>query len=274
MSALVGGGAQVLGAQPKVQFDVPHSARIWNYWMGGKDNYPVDRLAGDAVAAVYPRMGLLAKQSRQFLIRVVRFLAGEAGVDQFLDIGAGLPIMQNTHEVAHEIAPRARVVYVDNDPLVLTHARALLTHTTPEGATAHIGADCRDPDVVLAGARGVLDLDRPVAVMLMGVLGYVSDTDQVREIVARTMDAVPSGSYLALWDCVSTSKAMRAVEAAYARTGAMPYTVRDVDLLAGCFDGLDVVDPGFVSISQWRPEAGQVGGAIAVDGYGAVARKP
>src|SRR5918997_5106782 len=150
---------------------VPHSARIWNYWMGGKDNYEVDRAAGDAYVAVHPDIVTMAKQSRQFLIRVVRFLAGEAGMRQFLDIGTGLPTMQNTHEVAQQIAPESRIVYVDNDPLVLMHARTLLHNSTPEGVTTYVDADLHDPDLIISDARNVLNFARPIAVMLMGVLG-------------------------------------------------------------------------------------------------------
>jgi S-adenosyl methyltransferase len=141
----------------KIQFDVPHAARIWNYWMGGKDNYPVDRAAGDAVAEVYPDIVTMALQSRQFLIRAVRFLAGEAGIRQFLDIGTGLPTMQNTHEVAQAIAPDSRIVYVDNDPLVLAHARALLVNTTAQGVTTYVDADYHNPDLIISDARNVLD---------------------------------------------------------------------------------------------------------------------
>ncbi|MGH3912529.1 MAG: SAM-dependent methyltransferase, partial [Pseudonocardiaceae bacterium] len=184
----------------KIRMDVPHSARIWNYWMGGKDNYEVDRAAGDAWVAVHPGIISTATQSRQFLIRVVRFLAGEAGMRQFLDIGTGLPTMQNTHEVAQQVAPESRIVYVDNDPLVLVHARALLHNTTPEGVTTYVDADFHDPDLIIADARNVLNFNRPVAVMFMGVLGHVADFSEVRSIVARVMAAVPSGSYLALYD--------------------------------------------------------------------------
>ncbi|MGH3975099.1 MAG: SAM-dependent methyltransferase, partial [Pseudonocardiaceae bacterium] len=181
----------------KINFDVPHSARVWNYWMGGKDNYEVDQAAGDAYAALYPDISTVAKLSRQFLIRAVRFLAGEAKIRQFLDIGTGLPTMQNTHEIAQQIAPESRIVYVDNDPLVLTHARALLVNTTPEGVTTYVDADFYDPDLIISDARNVLNFTEPIAVMFMGVLGHVADFDELRSIVGRVMAAVPSGSYLA-----------------------------------------------------------------------------
>ena len=258
----------------KINFEVPHSARIWNYWMGGKDNYEVDRVAGDAWVAVHPEILTLAQQSRQFLIRVVRFLAGEAGMRQFLDIGTGLPTMQNTHDVAQQIAPESRIVYVDNDPLVLTHARALLVNTTPEGVTTYVDADLHDPDLIVSAARNVLNFTRPVAVMFMGALGHVADFDEMRSIVARVMAAVPSGSYLALEDGTGTSEAMREAAAKYAETGAIPYVVRSPEQIGQCFEGLEMVDPGLVSLTQWRPDTVEVGKVEPIDAYGAVARKP
>ncbi|HEY6424385.1 MAG TPA: SAM-dependent methyltransferase [Pseudonocardiaceae bacterium] len=262
------------GLASKIAFDVPHAARVWNYWMGGKDNYEVDRVAGAAVAEVYPDIVTMAKQSRQFLIRVVRFLAGEVGIHQFLDIGTGLPTMQNTHEVAQHIAPESRIVYVDNDPLVLVHARALLVNTTPEGVTTYVDADFHDPDLIISDARNVLDFSRPVAVMFMGVLGYVADFDETRSIVARVMAAVPSGSYLTLWDGTETGEAIVEGGAKYAESGAIPYNLRSPEQLGQCFNGLELVDPGLVPITQWGPDIAQVGKVVPIDAYGAVARKP
>lgn len=258
----------------KIHFDVPHSARIWNYWMGGKDNYEVDRAAGDAYVAVHPDIVTMAKQSRQFLIRVVRFLAGEAGMRQFLDIGTGLPTMQNTHEVAQQIAPESRIVYVDNDPLVLMHARTLLRNTTPEGVTTYVDADLHDPDLIISDARNVLNFNQPVAVMFMGVLGHVATFDEVRSIVTRVMAAVPSGSYLAIYDSTDTSEAIREAQAKYDETGAVPYILRSPEQIGQCFEGLEMVDPGLVSITQWRPDTVEVGTVKPIDDYGAVARKP
>jgi hypothetical protein len=258
----------------KIRYDVPHAARIWNYWMGGKDNYKADRAVGDAVAEVYPGIVTMANQSRQFLIRVVRFLAGEVGLHQFLDIGTGLPTMQNTHEVAQRIAPKSRIVYVDNDPLVLVHARALLGNTTREGVTAYVDADLHDPGLIISDARNVLNLSRPVAVMFMGVLGYVVDFDEVRSIVARVMAAVPSGSYLALWDGTDTSSAVVQGSVKLAESGAIPYNLRKPAQISQCFEGLEMVDPGLVSITQWRPDIAEVGKAKLIEAYGAVARKP
>jgi hypothetical protein len=258
----------------KINFDVPHSARIWNYWMGGKDNYEVDRIAGDAYIAVHPDIVTMAKQSRQFLIRVVRFLAGEVGMRQFLDIGTGLPTMQNTHEIAQQIAPESRIVYVDNDPLVLMHARTLLRNTTPEGVTTYVDADLHDPDSIISDARNVLNFNQPIAVMFMGVLGHVATFDEVRSIVTRVMAAVPSGSYLAIYDSTNTSEAIREAQAKYDDTGAVPYVLRSPEQIGQCFEGLEMVGPGLVSITQWRPDTVDVGTVAPIDDYGAVARKP
>jgi hypothetical protein len=258
----------------KINFDVPHSARIWNYWMGGRDNYEVDRAAGDAWIAVHPEIVTMAKQSRQFLIRVVRFLAGEAGMRQFLDIGTGLPTMQNTHEVAQQIAPESRIVYVDNDPLVLLHARALLRNTTPEGVTSYVDADLHDPNLIISDAHNVLNFNQPVAVMFMGILGHIATFDEARSIVARVMAAVPSGSYLAIYDSTNTGEAVRKAQAKYDETGAVRYILRSPEQIRRCFEGLEMVDPGLVSITQWRPDTVEVGTVEPIDAYGAVARKP
>ncbi len=258
----------------KINRDVPHAARMWNYWMGGKDNYEVDRATGDAVAEVYPGIVTMAKQSRRFLIRAVRFLAGEAGVHQFLDIGTGLPTMQNTHEVAQRIAPQSRIVYVDKDPLVLAYARSLLGNTTPEGVTSYVDADYHDPDLIISDARNVLNFNQPVAVMFMGVLGYVEDFDELRAIVARVMAAVPSGSYLVLWDGTDTSAAVIEGSATLAQSEAIPYNLRRPEQIGQCFEGLEMVDPGLVPITQWRPDVADAGNVRPLDAYGAVARKP
>jgi hypothetical protein len=256
----------------RLNVDSPHAARVWNYWMGGKDNYRADRAAGDAVAEVYPDIVTMAKESRRFLIRTVGFLAGrETRARQFLDIGTGLPTMQNTHEVAQGIAPECRIAYVDNDPLVLAHARALLANTTPEGETTYIEADFHDPDVIIAEARAVLDLSQPIAVMFMGVLGYVADFDEMRAIVARVMAAVPSGSYLTLWDGTDTGEAVSEGAVKYAESGAIPYHLRSPEQLGQCFQGFELVDPGLVPITRWRPDTTNTS---TIDAYGAVARKP
>src|SRR6266511_2626103 len=173
----------------KLDTGVPHSARTWNYWLGGKDNFAIDREVGDRVREAYPQIVEVARASRAF-----RYLAGEAGIRQFLDIGTGLPTANNTHQVAQRVAPESHVVYVDNDPLVLVHARALLT-SSPEGVTDYVDADLHDPDKILQEAARTLDFTKPVALMLMGILGHVKDDEEVRSIIKRLMDAMPSGSY-------------------------------------------------------------------------------
>ncbi|HEX2299811.1 MAG TPA: SAM-dependent methyltransferase, partial [Pseudonocardiaceae bacterium] len=233
-----------------------------------------DREAAEAIAAVFPHIRTAARENRKFMQRAVRHLAAEAGVRQFLDIGTGLPTANNTHEVAQRVAPESRIVYVDNDPLVLAHARALLVNTTPEGVTTYVDADFHDPDLIISDARNVLNLNQPVAVMFMGVLGHIADLDEMRSIVARVMAAVPSGSYLALYDGTDTSEAMREAAAKYAETGALPYNLRSPEQLGRCFEGLELMDPGLVSITQWRPDTAEVGDAEPIDQYGAVARKP
>ncbi|MCI2422225.1 SAM-dependent methyltransferase [Saccharopolyspora sp. K220] len=255
----------------RIDSTVPASARIWNYWMGGKDNYAVDRLAGDAWAEVNPEIVNEARQSRQFLIRVVQYLAGETGIRQFLDIGTGLPTMQNTHEVAQGIAPESRIVYVDNDPMVLAHARALLTNTTPGGVTTYLDADARNPERIIADAHNVLNFNEPIAVMFMGILGHLADYDEARSIVSRVMTAVPSGSHLALYDGVNTDEAKVEAETAYADTGAIAYHNRSPEQISRFFEGLELIPPGLISISQWRPDGETV---KPTGSYGAVARKP
>jgi S-adenosyl methyltransferase len=174
----------------RIDTSVPHSARFWNYLLGGKDNYPVDRALGDQIAKVAPGLVDVARGSREFIIRSVTYLAGEVGIRQFLDVGTGLPTANNTHEVAQRVAPDSRIVYVDNDPLVLTHAAALLT-SSPEGATDYIDADLHDPDTIIREAGRTLDFTRPVALMLTGVMGHVKSDDEARSIIGRLMDAMP-----------------------------------------------------------------------------------
>ncbi|MDG4786099.1 SAM-dependent methyltransferase [Micromonospora sp. WMMD1102] len=250
---------------------VPHSARIWNYWMGGKDNFAADREAGDAYRKQFPGIVPLARQSRRFLIRAVHHLATEAGVRNFLDIGTGLPTLENTHQVAQRAAPESRIVYVDNDPLVLTHARALLSNTTPEGVTDYVNADFHDPEQIIADARNILNFNQPIAVMFMGVLGHVAEHAEAESIVARVMAAVPSGSYLVLWDSTNTTEGFDEAQQGYDDTGAVPYVLRSPAQIERCFDGLTLLEPGIVSISRWRPEDPD---AEPVDGYGGVGHKP
>ncbi|GAA2079785.1 SAM-dependent methyltransferase [Actinomadura alba] len=259
---------------PAIDVETPHAARIWNYWMGGKDNYAADRAAGDAVAQVYPEIVTMARESRHFLIRAVRYLAAEAGVRQFLDIGTGLPTMQNTHEVAQQVAPDSKIVYVDNDPLVLLHARALLVNTTPEGVTTYVDADYHDPEQIVADAANVLNLNLPVAVMFMGVLGYEPDFERIRSILGTVMAAVPSGSHLVAWDGTDTGEAVVEGGEKLVESGGVPYVLRSPEQLARFFDGLEMVEPGLVPIPEWRREIAGIGAAERLDAYGAVARKP
>ena len=256
---------------PKIDTSVPHSARIWNYWLGGKDNYPVDRAAGDRYRETFPQIVDVARAGRYFLARSVRFLAGEAGVRQFIDVGTGLPAADNTHEVAQRMAPECRVVYVDNDPLVLAHARALLD-STPQGSCDYVDADMRDPAAILTAAARTLDLARPVAVLFMGVLGHIADYDESRAIVSALLDGVPAGSYLALKESVGAQARVKANQQ-YEQTGAVPYTSRTAAQVEGYFAGLDLVPPGVVPVGDWRPDPSPFP-PVQVDSLAGVARKP
>ncbi len=264
-------------SSPEIDTSVPHSARVWNYWLGGKDYYPVDQQAGDQFREVFPEIVDAARASRAFLTRAVRYLAGEAGIRQFLDIGTGLPTANNTHQVAQRVAPEARIVYVDNDPLVLTHARALLT-STPEGVTDYVDADLGEPDTILEAAAKTLDFSQPVALMLLGILGHVGDYDEARSIVRRLLAALPSGSYLALDDGTNVVNKALVDEAqrAYNQSGAIPYHPRSPEQIAGFFDGLELLDPGVVSVPRWRPDPADSDGSVPaeVDMFGGVGRKP
>ncbi|GAA1468018.1 SAM-dependent methyltransferase [Nocardiopsis exhalans] len=258
------------GGKPQIDTTRTHSARIWNYWMGGKDNYPIDRAAGDQVAEFFPEIVDLARTSREFLVRVVTHLTGEVGIRQFLDIGTGMPTANNTHEVAQSIAPESRVVYVDNDPLVLTHARALLVGT-PEGATDYVDADLRDPDAILEHAARTLDFDQPIALMLMGILGHIPD-DELQPIVSRLVAALPSGSYLASYDGTNTSEAYNQAIEVGNKQGDVPYLLRSPEAVAARFEGLELLEPGVVPCPLWRPHI--EGARKGLDQYGGVARKP
>jgi len=259
--------------KPKIDTSVPHSARVWNYWLGGKDNYPVDRMVGDQVMEMFPDITRLARADRAFLGRAVQFLVGEAGIRQFLDVGTGLPTANNTHQVAQSIAPESRIVYVDNDPLVLVHARALLT-STPEGACDYIDADLRHTDKILAEAAKTLDFSQPVALMLLGIMGQVPDSDDPRAIIKRLMNPMPSGSYLALSDGVNTSETFTEAVRHYNESSANTYHPRSPEQLTGFFDGLEVVEPGVVPLTTWRPEANPFPEAGDVPGMCGLGRKP
>ncbi|MFF4273409.1 SAM-dependent methyltransferase [Streptomyces sp. NPDC001536] len=257
----------------EIDTSVPHSARIWNYWLGGKDNYPVDEQAGDAYTAVFPGIVTIARSSRAFLRRTITYLAAEAGIRQFLDVGTGLPTADNTHEVAQRIAPESRIVYVDNDPLVLTHARALLS-STPEGATSYVDADANAPDRVLAAAANTLDLGRPTALILSNILGHVADHGQARAIIDHLMGALPSGSHLSINDgSRGIDPVFERAQDAYNESGAVPYHLRTVDEITSFFDGLELLEPGVVSVPLWRPDATSPAPQVIAE-HGGLARKP
>jgi hypothetical protein len=239
----------------EIDLTVPHPARRYNYWLGGKDNFKADRDSGDAIAAVFPGIRTAAMENRRFLRRAVDFLAREAGIRQFLDIGTGIPGPDNTHEVAQRVDPAARVVYVDNDPLVVVHARALLTGTK-EGATGYLEADLRDPSAILGAPEltSVLDLDEPVALLLIAVLHFVSDADDPYRVVATLRDGLPPGSYVALshstWDVLpeQTVERLRPLAAA----GPAPFVPRTRAEVARFVDGMALVEPGMTSVQRWR----------------------
>src|SRR5215469_6667528 len=258
----------------KIDVNVAHSARVWNYWLGGKDNYEVDRKVGDQVAELYPGIRISARASRALQSRVIEYLAGDAGVRQFLDVGTGLPTANNTHEVAQRIAPECRIVYVDNDPLVLVHARALLT-SSREGASDYVDADLRDSDRIMSEAARTLNFTQPIALMLNGIIGHVEDDDQARECVRRLVNFLSSGSYLAMSDGTDTDETAVRSSEVYKDNGAAPYHLRRPDVFVSFFDGLEVVEPGIVAREDWRPDVVAVtAGTGRLPGLAGVARKP
>jgi O-methyltransferase involved in polyketide biosynthesis len=257
---------------PRLDTNVPHSARVWNYWLGGKDNFAADRKVGDEVRKVYPEIVEVARTARGFLVRAVRHLVAEAGIRQFLDIGTGLPTANNTHQVAQSIAPECRIVYVDNDPLVLLHARALLT-SSPQGATDYIEADLRDTDRILRGAAETLDLTKPVAIIMQGIFGYIRDDDKAHSILKQLLDAVPSGSYLAIGDGTKTSDVHADVERTV-QEGGLDYRYRTPEQIVRFFDGLELLEPGVVPMPQWRPDPGAGDATSDPAGRVGLARKP
>jgi hypothetical protein len=243
-----GGGRRVIDTS------VAHSARVHDYWLGGKDNFAADRAAGDAVIQAYPGIVASVRANRVFLARVVRFLAAEAGIRQFLDIGTGIPASNNTHEVAQSVAPGCRVVYVDYDPVVLLHAQALLT-SSAQGALDYIDADLRDPQTLLAQAARTLDFSRPVAVMLIAIMHLIGDQDDPGGIIKQLMAAVPGGSYLALSQVASDIEAEQMAEAAkrYNRLARETQRHRSHAEVTRFFDGLELLEPGVVPVPRWRP---------------------
>jgi hypothetical protein len=276
-----GGEGEQAGWSDRIDTTTAHPARRYNYWLGGKDNFAADRESGDAIAGVYPAIRTTALENRAFLRRAVRFLAGEAGIRQFLDVGTGIPTADNTHEVAQEVAPQARIVYVDNDPIVLTHARALLS-STPEGATAYIDADLRRPETILAdeSLRRTLDFDRPIALMLIAIVHFLFEEHRPYAVVRTLVDALPPGSYVVMThgtgdlnDPVARAYAEREIRAGRVKMDAMP---RTKDEVAGFFTGLEILEPGIVPVSAWRNPVPEAARPPLVDTamYAVVARKP
>jgi hypothetical protein len=253
-----GGNAAGKTGRPPFDTSVANQARIYDYLLGGKDNYAADRAAVDAVLKIAPELGLSARANRAFLGRVVRYLTAEAGIRQFLDIGTGIPTAGNTHQVAQAIAPESRVVYVDYDPVVLAHARALLT-SHQAGATEYIDGDLRDTDTILAQAARLLDFAQPVAVTLLMILHVIPDSDDPYAIVAKVMDALPSGSYLAVSHLGSElldAEAKRGFENIVSRTAQQQYIGRTHEQMARFFAGMDLVEPEIVRVEEWRPDPG------------------
>ena len=252
---------------------VAHSARVWNYLLGGKDHFAPDRETGDLILRMFPGIARLARLQRRFLVHAVGYLAGEGGVRQFLDVGTGLPTADNTHEVAQAAAPDARIVYADNDPMVLVHAKALLT-SAPGGATSYIEADVRDPDAILGAAAGTLDFSQPVGLIMLGIMGQLPDSDEPHAVLRRYLDALPAGSYLALCDGADTSPALNEAIAVYNQNSASSYHLRSAERIGAFFDGLTMVPPGLVPASQWGggDSAGEAADEDAT--FAGVGRKP
>jgi hypothetical protein len=259
---------------PDFDTSVPHIARVYDYWLGGKDNFAADRELGERAIQAYPNLVFSVRANRAFLARTVRFLAAEAGIMQFLDIGTGIPAASNTHQVAQRVVPACRIVYVDNDPIVLLHARALLK-SKPAGACAYLDADLRDPDTILAGAAETLDFGKPVAVMLIAVMHFVGGDAEAGKIVGRLMGACAPGSYLAISHAASDIDAepMAAMTRRLNQSGAEHMTIRDRAGVTRLFDGLDLVAPGLIRAAEWRPDS-DLEAASPAACWGGVARKP
>jgi S-adenosyl methyltransferase len=261
------------GPLPEIDTSVAHIARVYDYWLGGKDNFAPDRAAAQAAMREDPNVVEGVRGNRAFLARAVRYLTGEAGIRQFLDIGTGIPAVDNTHEVAQDLAPGSRVVYVDNDAIVLAHARALLTSAT-EGATAYLDQDLRNVGEIVRAAADTLDFSQPVAVMLIGILHCIQDEDDPAGIIRRLMDAVPAGSYLAISHPANdlNDPGVRRLASRLNELMPMKLTFRSRAQVAAFFDGLDLVEPGLVRVPEWRPDRGtDVGNPAAL--WGGVARK-
>ena len=269
-----GEAADAPGDATAFDTSVAHVARVYNYWLGGKDNFAADRAAAEQAMSAFPDIVLSARANRAFLRRTVTYLAREAGIRQFLDIGTGIPSANNTHEVAQSVAADSRIVYVDNDPVVLAHARALLTSSS-NGATDYIDADLRQADQILAGAAGTLDFSQPVAVMLMAILQHLNDDDDPYAVVGKLMAAVPSGSYLVLSHPAKDIHAaeMAAMAERLNQMMAEKVTFRGEAEVARFFTGLELVEPGMTNVPGWRPDTEEEASSPAALWAG-VARKP
>jgi SAM-dependent methyltransferase len=273
------GGIDATGAQqvpPEINTHVPQSARVYDYWLGGKDHFPADRALGDAIAEALPSIRTQVRAQRAFLGRAVRYLTRDAGVRQFLDIGTGIPTAGNVHDVAQEIAPESRVLYVDNDPIVLTHARALMGGAE-EGRVAFIEADLREPDVILSdpAVERTLDLARTVGLVLVGIMHHLRDSDDPRRVVATLVDALAPGSYLVLSQSTPDfDPAAMAALAAASEQGGIANVPRSRADTEPFFAGLELVEPGLVPMDAWRPDPGAEPDPGGVHAYGGVARKP
>jgi SAM-dependent methyltransferase len=260
---------------PYTRFDpsVPHPARVYGYWLGGKDHHQADRKAADEVMAHRPQVVAGARANRRFLARVVRYLAGECGIRHFLDIGTGLPAPGNTHEVAQAVAADARIVYVDNDPLVMTYARALLT-STPQGSCDYIEADLRDTATVMAQAKDTLDFTQPVAVLLLAVLHFIPDGDDPAHIVATLARHMAPGSYVVISHLTADFAPGPVTAGVSAYNDLVPTVLipRTHSQISALFAGLPLVPPGVVPLTEWRPTAGLF--PHAADLYAGVAHAP
>jgi O-methyltransferase involved in polyketide biosynthesis len=259
---------------PDFDTSVPHIARVYDFWLGGKDNFAADRAMGERTLLAYPNLVYSVRANRAFLARTVRFLTSEAGIRQFLDIGTGIPTANNTHEVAQRIAPESRIVYVDNDPVVLSHAKALLK-SAPEGACAYIDSDLRDPEAILAAAADTLDFSQPVAVMLIAVMHFIGDDAQASGIMSRLTAGCVPGSYVALSHAASDIDAAQMAEMVRRlnESTAEKTTLRDRPGVTCLFDGLELVEPGVIRAAEWRPDT-DLEAASPAALWGGVARKP
>ena len=269
-----GNGPEGPALDVAVDTSVAHPARVYDYWLGGKDNFAADREAAERVLAVSPGLRWRIQANRRFLARAVRYLAEDAGIRQFLDIGTGIPSANNTHQVAQEAAPDARIVYVDNDPIVLSHARALLT-SGPRGATQYVHGDAREPGPIIESAAETLDFSQPVALMLIGVLHLIQDSEDPWGLVAWLMAQLPAGSYLAIsHPAIDIAPGQAEAQRRYNERVSTPQTLRDRDQVARFFEGLELVEPGLVYVHTWRPGEFDTAPEDATSAWGGVARKP